>query len=143
MILAISVLFQNRLILPSLWKSPFSEKANFFRTMGPKKMDSPFNLPSKTLCFGQKIFFQIFWKNWSKLCCFWSKMWKNKGNDIKTADSVFFKEVWLLRKSCLQTYIVWKRWGYGGSEGFWGIVWSLINSNVIQNFLTCLQFGRQ
>ena len=43
-------------------------------------------------------------------------MWKNKRNDIKTADSVFFKEVWLLLKSCLQTYIVWKRWRYGGSR---------------------------
>ena len=26
-------------------------------------MDSPLNLPSKSLCFGQKIFFKIFEKN--------------------------------------------------------------------------------
>ena len=71
MILAISVLFQNRLILPSLWKSPYSEKTKFSTTIGQKKMDSPLILPSKSLYFGQKIFFQNFWKNWPKLWLFW------------------------------------------------------------------------
>ena len=94
-IFALLVVVWECLILPSLWKRLYSEKTKFSTTIRPKKMDSPLNLLSKSLCFGQKIFFQNFWKNWSKLCLFWSKKWKNKENDIKTAGSVFFKEVWL------------------------------------------------
>ena len=39
-------------------KSPNSERTDFSRAMGPKEIDSSFNLQPKSLCFGYKNFFK-------------------------------------------------------------------------------------